>query len=252
MESRTIHRAGTSLHGLWRDGHGSSLIVVPGALADAQAFVPVIDAVNWPGPALILNRRGRGGSGGLGDDYSLEVEVEDLLAWIKALDSPVRLMGWSYGGNIVIEAAARVRVEDVVAYEPGLGPFGLFALPRLWEADPAQRVEIVNREISQVSARDVEDLEASPAWPQLVRLAGPVPAELKAMNDFDPGDRWEGIEAKLILGELNQEGSLYGEAFGRVARKLPLSTTTILSGQGHLAHAAAPTALGRLVGSLLS
>lgn len=251
MESRTIHRSGTPLQGLWRDGHGAPLIVVPGALADAQAFAPVVEAMNLPEPVLIVNRRGRGSSGEQGEDYDLEVEVEDLLAWMTALESPVRLMGWSYGANIVLEAAARAGVNSPVAYEPGLGPLGLSALPRLWDASPAQRVEIVNREISQASAEALEELRASAEWPRLVRLAEPVPGELQAMNAFDPGTGWAEVEAKLILGELNRKGTLYGEAFERAARRLPQSTTTILKGQGHLAHAADPVALGRLVASLL-
>ena len=251
MESRTIHRRGTPLQALWRTGHGNPLIVVPGALADAQSFVPVVEAMRRPEPVLIVNRRGRGASGDLGAGYDLDVEVEDLLAWVTALESPVQLIGWSYGGNIVLEASARAGVERPVAYEPGLAPLGLSALPRLWDADLDQRVEIINREISQVSDQELKVLRASSDWPRLVRLAEPVPAELAAMNAFDPGAGWAGIKAKLILGELNQNGSLYGEAFKRAARRLPLSTTTVLQGQGHLAHAADPVALGRLIADLL-
>lgn len=252
MDSRTVHRSGTPLHGLWREGEGYPLIVVPGALADAQAFVPTVEALGRPEPVLIIDRRGRGGSGDLGKDYSLDVEVEDLLRWMDVLDSPVRLMGWSYGANIVIETAARGDVDDVVAYEPGLAPLGRSVIPRLYEADPDERVEIINRVISQVTAQEVEDLRASSAWPDLVRLAEPVADELAAMNAFDPGDRWDEVRAKLILGEMNQGDSNYGQAFRRAESRLPHSQTIIMSGQGHLAHAASPRALGRLVGELLN
>jgi|GEM_PF-4140383 len=30
MESRTIQRDGSTLHGLWRVGHGNPLIIIPG------------------------------------------------------------------------------------------------------------------------------------------------------------------------------------------------------------------------------
>lgn len=245
-------RTGTRLHGLWRDGRGDPLIVVPGVLADAEAFVPVVRAMDRPEPVLILDRRGRGGSGDPGPDYSVDVEVDDLRAWIGEIGSPVRLVGWSYGATIAIETAARdERVAGVVAYDPGLRPFGLQALPKLRQADLDARVEIVNIEVSGFSAQYVETLRGSPVWDELKRLAGPVPDELAAVNAFTPDARWAEVAARLILGELNQGTEPYGPAFDRAARLLPRASTTLLAGQGHLAHAEDPDALGKLIADLL-
>lgn len=85
----------------------------------------------------------------------------------------------------------------------------------------------------------------------MVRLAAPLPDELTALNAFRPSD-WSGVTARLILGEVNQGREPYGVAFDRVAERLPSARTTLLPGQGHLAHVEDPAALGRLVAELLA
>lgn len=252
MESRTIERDGVPLHGLWRPGSGVPIVVVPGVMADAASFVPVVDAVDRPEPILVIDRRGRSWSGPLGPGYSTETEVADLRAWLDHLGGPVNLVGWSYGATIVVEVAARdERVRGAVGYEPGLPPFGKEALPALWAADPERRVEIINLDISRVPPKRVEALRASPVWSDLCRLAEPLAEELTAANDFRPDPRWAGVAAELIIGEYSQGIEPYGPAFERAAALLPHSRATVLPGQGHLAHAEDPAALGVMITELL-
>lgn len=251
MESRTISRDGVRLHGLWRPGSGSPIVVVPGVMADAAAFLPAVDAIARPEPVLVVDRRGRSGSGPLGAGYSVQSEVADLRAWLDDLAGPVLLFGWSYGATIALEVAARDdRVVGVVAYEPGLAPFGRAALPALRTADPERRVEIINLEISGVPPERVEALRASPVWADLCRLAEPLYAELVAANAFGPDPGWRSVAAELIIGEHSQGIEPYGPAFDRAVARLPRARTTVLPGQGHLAHAEDPAALGGLVTEL--
>ncbi|MFD7923411.1 alpha/beta fold hydrolase [Streptomyces sp. NPDC059740] len=257
MESRTIERDGDRLHGLWRPGEGTPVLLVPGAMADARSFGPVAEALEHPAPVLVLNRRGRAPSGALGPDYGFETEVADLLAWVAHLGK-VRLAGWSYGGTIALETAARPEAAalvegPVVAYEPVLAPFGRDVLPALSAADPERAVEIVNVDLSGFPRERVEELRSSPDWPVLCSLAAPLAAELAAIDTFRPDpEAWSRVRAELILGERNRGVEPYGPAFDRVADLLPDSRTTLLPGQGHLAHAEDPVALGRLMGELLS
>lgn len=252
MESRSIQPHGIHLHGLWRPGQGDPILVIPGVMADAESFVSVIEAVDRPEPVLILDRRGRSPSSPLGEDYSVATEVADTRAWIDYLGGPVTLVGWSYGATIAVEVAAHVpHVKDVVAYEPVLGPFGQHALPALRTADLNRRVEIVNLDISLFPLERVESLRKTPAWPVLCRLSEPLLEELTALNAFQPSENWSSIAAELILGEHNQSIEPYGSAFERVAERLPRARTTIMPGQGHLAHADDPAALGSLIGELI-
>lgn len=252
MEPRTISRDGVRLQGLWQPGVGEPVVVVPGVMADAEAFRPVVAAMGGDAPVLILDRRGRSGSGPLGADCSAATEVADLAAWIDELGDPVSVVGLSYGATIALECAAGdPRVSRVVAYEPVLGPFGADALPALRAADLDRRVEIVNLDVSLFPPERVAELRASAAWSVLARLAAPLPDELTALNAFRPSD-WSGVTARLILGEVNQGREPYGVAFDRVAERLPSARTTLLPGQGHLAHVEDPAALGRLVAELLA
>ena len=188
MESRVIERDSTRLHGLWRPGDGDPILVIPGVMADAAAFAPVIDAVARPEPVLLLDRRGRSHSGPMGEDYSVATEVADATAWVDHLASPVTLVGWSYGAVIALEVAARdQRVKAVVGYEPVLGPFGVDALSALRFADLDRRVEIVNLDVSPFPREWVGALRNTPVWADLRRLAAPLPDELYALNALAPG-----------------------------------------------------------------
>jgi pimeloyl-ACP methyl ester carboxylesterase len=253
MKSLWIRRNGVPLHGLWRTGQGAPIVVIPGVMADAESFEPAIAAMDRPEPVLILDRRGRFPSGEVGEGYSVATEVEDATAWLDHLGSPVIMVGWSYGATIALElAAGDDRVTNLVAYEPVLAPFGRDALPALRAADLGRRVEIVNRDISRFSRERVADLRRSPTWSVLSRLAAPLPEELTALDDFRPDPfRWSKIAAEMILGEDSRGVEPYGPAFERVRALLPLATQTILPGQGHLAHADDPAALGRLIAKLI-
>lgn len=252
MESRTVERDGVALHGLWRPGPGAPVVVVPGVMADAASFVPVVDAMAGQQPTLVVDRRGRSGSGGLGPGYSVDTEVDDLQAWLDHLGDHVALVGWSYGAMIAIETAARDdRVGRVVGYEPGLPPFGAEALPALRDADPDRRVEIINLDISRVPPERVDFLRASPIWSDLCQFAVPLYDELVAANDFTPDPGWQSVAAELIIGEHSRDVEPYGPAFDRAVARLPRSRTTVLPEQGHLAHADDPVQLGAMIAELL-
>ena len=260
MESRLINRppahagdVGVPLHGKWRPGEGTPIIVVPGAMADAESYTPVVDAMEGPEPVLLLDRRGRSASGAQGAGYSTQTEVDDLRAWLDHLGVPVTLVGWSYGATIALELAAHdPRVRHVIGYEPVIAPFGLELLPALRVADLDTRVEIINRDLSRVPAEAIEELRASAVWPALRRLAEPALAELEAINSFRPSAGWAALTADLIIGEHSQGSEPYGPGFARAAERLPRAITTVLPGQGHLAHVEDPTALGKLITILLA
>jgi pimeloyl-ACP methyl ester carboxylesterase len=260
VESCYIERDSTRLHALWQPGTGTPLVVVPGVMTDAKGWRRVAAAIDRPEPILILDRRGREPSGPLGIDYGVETEVLDLLAWLAWLDQPTRLFGWSYGGLIAIEAATRAAaVRHAIAYEPVLAPFGATAVPTLRAAIAAgnldRTVEVVNLDVSRYSPEHVTALRATPAWASLRLWAAPVAEELAALNAFtaEP-EQWAElrIPVDLVVGEHSRDREPYGTAFTAVQRRLPAAAVHVLPGQGHLAHVAAPEALGRLVGGIVA
>lgn len=153
-EQLHLNRAGDRLSAERRPGSGAPVLIVPGVMADAITWRPVVESINLPNPVVTVNRRGRPPSGPLGADYSVDVEVADLADELAAIND----------------------------YQPALTRYRQLAMP-----------------------------------------------------------------VTLILGELNDGKPPYGTAFGQFAAALPQARVVKLSGQGHLAHAAAPEQLGRAI-----
>ncbi|MCT7661335.1 alpha/beta fold hydrolase [Mycobacterium deserti] len=231
------------------------MVIVPGVMADAQTWRPVVDAIDLPNPVITVNRRGRLPSGPLGPDYAVGVEVDDLRHLITSLRQQVHLVGWSYGGLIALEAAlVQDEVLSLIAYEPVARPFGTKALAPLRKAaadnDFDQTVELVNTIVSGFATDYVAELRRSPAWPVLRSLARPLAEELAAINDYEPAlsrYRQLNVPVTLLLGELNAGQAPYGTAFAAFADALPQARVVTLGGQGHLAHAQAPRQLARAI-----
>ncbi|MEV0233419.1 alpha/beta hydrolase [Nonomuraea sp. NPDC050786] len=101
-------------------GSGPDLLIVGGANRTAKDYLPLATALAGAFTVHVVDRRGRGASGPQGPDYSLEKEVEDLLAVQKRTGARLAV-GHSYGGLVVMETARVLQLFDRVAvYEPGV------------------------------------------------------------------------------------------------------------------------------------
>lgn len=110
---------GTSI-GYLTVGSGPGIIVVGGALRAAADYLPFASALAHRFEVHVIDRRGRGSSGPLGPDYSIEKECEDLLA-VQRRTGATRVFGHSYGGLVALETAKLVSsFTDVAVYEPGV------------------------------------------------------------------------------------------------------------------------------------
>lgn len=251
MRSLRFTRAGATA--LMRDGAGTPLVLVPGVMADAASWQPVVDNIHLPNPIVVVNRRGRAPSGPLGPHYSVRTEVDDLSQILDELGTDAHLFGWSYGGLIAVEAATeRYDLRSLTLYEPVTLPFAAEQVAPLRDAvargDLDRAVEIVNRDISGFSAEYVAQLRRSPAWATLVPLAAPLAEELAALNDHSPAlGRYPSLDmpVTLLVGEQSEGGFPYGKPFALFASALPQARTVRLAGQGHLAHVHAPDLLGK-------
>ncbi|MEV4623530.1 alpha/beta hydrolase [Asanoa sp. NPDC049573] len=111
-------------------GTGPGVVVVPGALNDASDYAALADALAPTFTVHTIERRGRGGSGPQGDDYSIETECADLSAVRAATDSRF-VFGHSFGGLVALEAARRdPEIKKLAVYEPGVSVDG--GVPMDW------------------------------------------------------------------------------------------------------------------------
>lgn len=251
MRSLRFERAGATA--LVREGAGTPLVLVPGVMADAESWRPVVDHIHLPNPVLVVNRRGRAPSAPLGPHYSVRTEIDDLNQVLDELGTDAHLFGWSYGGLIAVETATeRYDLRSLTLYEPVALPFAAEQVAPLREAvargDLDRAVEIVNRDISGFSPEYVANLRQSPAWASLVPLAAPLAEELAAVNQHSPAlGRYPSLDmpVTLLVGERSEGGFPYGKPFSLFASALPQARTVRLAGQGHLAHVHAPDLLGK-------
>ncbi|MFF0309133.1 alpha/beta fold hydrolase [Streptosporangium sp. NPDC004379] len=118
-------------------GSGPDLIVLGGTLKTAEDYLPLAAPLARSFTVHVVDRRGRGASGPQGPGYSLEKEVEDLIA-VQA-DTGARLaFGHSYGGLVVLETARSHSLFDRIAvYEPGVA---CAPVPTAWMAPFRERL----------------------------------------------------------------------------------------------------------------
>ncbi len=105
-------------------GQGAPVVLVHGAISDHRAWIYQQDAVARGYRFIALDQRyfGTGAWPDDGSKFSANTHIDDLAAFIRGLNAgPVRLVGWSYGGVVVLEVALRNPnlVRSVFVYEPG-------------------------------------------------------------------------------------------------------------------------------------
>ncbi|RDI55644.1 alpha/beta fold hydrolase [Nocardia mexicana] len=146
-------------------GAGPAVVVVPGALSVADGYLDFARALGGHFTVHVLERRGRGGSGPQGADYSIDKEREDLLA-VAGKTGAHLLVGHSYGGLVVLEAARNCpEIHKIAVYEPGLSIDG--SLPIGWM--PAYERKLAQHKpfdafVEFVRATGPESARRAPRW----------------------------------------------------------------------------------------
>lgn len=227
---------------VWRSGSGPPLVLVHGAMGDHTRWAPVIPALEERCTVLAMDRRGRGPSGD-SDAYSLEREVEDVVAVVEAAGDDVSLLGHSHGGVCALEAALRADgLSKLVLYEPPLGFLG--GSPEVVERLEAllaedRREEALTLFITEVARQPPEAIElmrSLPSWEARLAAAHTLPREERATREyrFDP-DRFRdlGVPTLFMLGGDSPEP--FRQASDAVAGALPNCKVVVMPGQRHAA-----------------
>ncbi|MFC4811713.1 alpha/beta fold hydrolase [Paenibacillus sp. GCM10023250] len=101
-------------------GEGPGIILVHGALRDADDYSRLAIALSRTFTLHLIDRRGRGLSGPQGPEYAINKECEDVQA-IREATGADYLIGHSYGGLVSLEAARLdPSIAKVGVYEPGV------------------------------------------------------------------------------------------------------------------------------------
>lgn len=236
------------------DGHG--LIIVGGTLRSGEDYLPLARELADSFAVHVMDRRGRGGSGPQGHDYSVDKECDDLAA-VQAATGATAVFGHSYGGFIALEAARRTAVfSHIAVYEPGVSIAG--SIPMGWL--PRYRELLRAGDTRGAFACFVRGIGSAPRpiammptwylravlrlvlrqqrWQRMEPLLEACAAEHEQEARLDDGtvERYCSIDARvLLLGGSRSSAFLTTDLFPALQQVIPDSTVEILDGLDHFA-----------------
>jgi pimeloyl-ACP methyl ester carboxylesterase len=245
-----------------RSGEGPPLVLVHGMVSTHRGWELVLPELQRRFTAYAMVRRGRGESGD-GAEYSLEREVEDVLALIDSTgEGPVSLLGHSHGAILALEAALRRadRVRRLVLYEGHIPlPEGVQMFPsealdavrsRLEAGDEEGALLTFYRDVLLMTPEEIEMIRSLPQYPALVAMAPTIPREAQAedgyCSDFDPA-RLSGLRVPTLILVGGDSPEFEKAAAEALEAALPDGRVVVLPGQGHVAHRTAPELVEREV-----
>ena len=237
-------------------GSGPQLILVGGALSQRGAWAPMAKLLSPHFTVLSLDRRGRGDS----DDtppYSVEREIEDIVALIDESGGTAFLHGHSSGAVLALGAAAAFpdKVQKLSLYEPPLilddsrPPPPADATTQISELIEANRrgeaVEFWMTEVVGAPAEVVAEMKNAPMWPSLEMVAHTLPYDLAVLGDKMSGKPlpprpWATATMPVLVMSGGASPPWIQNSARTLAAALPRAEHRTLEGQ---AHDAAPEVL---------
>jgi pimeloyl-ACP methyl ester carboxylesterase len=261
IHEESVHSADGTRIGYRRLGQGPAVVFVHGSVSTHTDWMPAAKLLSVHFTCLVMDRRGRRGSGVGHAPYSIEREYEDIEAVLAAAGSGAMLAGHSYGAICALGTALRTPVPKLVLYEPTLPVGGLVAgapladYARAIEAgDPDLAMEIGLREFIRLTPEVIVAMRTSRAWPKLRGLAASWTRELEAMDALPASvEPYRGLQTPtlLLVGSNSREHPMKN-ASRALASVLPDVRVEILEGQDHMGLRGAPETVARLVAGFLA
>jgi pimeloyl-ACP methyl ester carboxylesterase len=227
-----------------RSGQGSPIVLVHGANGDLDTFALIEESLAERHSVWVYSRRGRGGSGD-GPDYSVDREVDDVLAVLDAAGDRAHLVGHSGGAIYCLLAAMRApALRSLVLYEPPLrfdrmDPRVIDEAQAALDAgDPNLALEIFFPAVG-IPEQEVAILRSlEPVWERVLQGVRQTPREARAIGGqrmvFSPPD----VPTLYLYGEETDVACF--ATLDELAELLPKAQLHGLAGQRHLAFAFDP------------
>jgi pimeloyl-ACP methyl ester carboxylesterase len=177
---------GTSI-GYRVTGEGPPVVFVHGVATDSGDWFFVAASLREHFTVVTMDRRGRAESGD-GPIYTIEREVEDILAVVDAVDAEF-LVGHSYGGLCsMLAAALNDQLKALVVYEPPIGVTSEIVERARTELVVGREDEALTEFLLAVGMTDDQfaAIRASAVWPRLRATVPLVPRELEAAAAWSP------------------------------------------------------------------
>lgn len=238
-----------------RTGSGPALILVDGAMCHRD-FGPSKDlakALEGHFTVYTYDRRGRGSSGDTGA-YSVEREVEDLEALIKAAGGSAYVFGQSSGAALALEAANRLPgIAKLATYEapfivdgthPGRPADTLTRMQSLVDDGKSGTAVAFFMKIVGAPAIAVAIMRLTPVFKKLKAVAHTLPYDLTILEGTGGGkplaaDRYSGVAVPTLVMAGGKSPDYMRNSQRAIAAIVTGSTHRTLAGQTHMLKAGA-------------
>lgn len=252
-------RDGTPI-GYLRVGSGPPLVIVHGAWASGDSFLPFAGSLASRFSCFVMDRRGRGTSGD-GPEYDLQCELDDIEAMLDIAGQGAYLMGHSGGGLYALEVARNAPIKGLVVYEPpirhNLSSDTQSFLDRFRRAvedgEDEAATAMFFREMAGMDEDALGAFQSTPAWQERVPRAWTVVREMQAMVDAGlPIERYGSVSVPtlVLIGTETPEKDV--QAMHQLHGVIPDCRIAELQDQGHMAHLRAPELLAKEVARFLA
>ncbi|MEU7474276.1 alpha/beta fold hydrolase [Streptomyces sp. NPDC044984] len=228
-----------------KSGSGPPVVIIGGGLNDKAMFTPLAQSLSRRFTVFNYDRRGRGGSDhGDPEQYTIDREVEDLVAVLDAVGEPGHVFANCSGGMIAIHAAAAgVPMAKLGLYEPPyssppLNGDEVDRLKRLVAEDRREEaVTLFGKEIVKfMTDETLERFKQHPAWQAFESMAP------SCVYDAIINDRYGSIPhtllPKIAVETLVLSGSESApwiqEACVTLSEEIPRARLLRIEGEGHL------------------
>lgn len=252
MPNERVWSADGTAIGFRRLGQGPAVVALHGGLGTAASWTPVAERLADRHEFFLVDRRGRGRSEDGSDRHSLDAEIEDARAVLRAAGPGAVLLGHSYGGAVALETALRAAPGELVAvavYEPAVGVGGLIAsreLDRIDELlDAGRHAEALEHGLAQLDAAGLVARARMPPRARrpkvLLDMAWTVSRELRAVDALgDDISRYADLDLPALVLAGTASPPRQRHLCEELARTLPRGRIAWLPELGHVAHTGAP------------
>ncbi|HJZ76413.1 MAG TPA: alpha/beta hydrolase, partial [Vicinamibacterales bacterium] len=174
-------------------GAGPSLVIVHGGTGDRTRWTPLFPLLVSQFRVCAMDRRAHGASGDT-LPYSLQKEVEDVVAVVAAQPGPVFVLGHSFGAVCAFEAAFHTaKIARLALYEPPVRLADHSAILARMEAmmrsgDREGALMTFMSEVVMISREEVAAMRARPSWAGLLATIETSVRQDRALSQyqFDP------------------------------------------------------------------
>src|SRR5690349_2810515 len=239
-------------------GTGPSLLIVHGGTGDRTRWTPLFPLLAAKLRVCAMDRRAHGRSGDT-LPYSLQKEVEDVVAVVAAQPGPVFMLGHSFGAVCAYEAAFQTdKIAKLALYEPPLRVGDHAQILARMEAMMRSGVRdgalvTFMREIVMLSSEEVSAMKTRPTWPGLLTTIEYSVRQDRALTQYQfDAARARTLKAPtlLMMGSKTTSPEVR-RSIDSLRETLPQQTLRIFEGQEHNAMDAIPAEFAATVLSFL-